>query len=162
MIEFRNGDVFTWKYKPEEEDRRYNSGVHTAYWCKSRIAIVKDGQLIDTYWHGGGDSSVLDIDQIELEFQCNANEATRINRWERNYYRPEDVMDMSHPNNSGAPVYLKADAKRDPDIMRDFFRHKIECAESDVRMAQSRADEYRNALADVETGRVDGHFPFYS
>lgn len=156
---FEEGDIFHWRWK--DETRHYSSGVSTAYWCKSRIAIFSRGSLCDTYW-GSEAEHPLDLTEVELEFKGNANEMKRIQAWEKDWYRSEDIVNMNHSNNSNAPVYLKTGATRDAQTMRDHFAYKIERAESEARWAVEKVEKYRAALAAVDRGELDGNFPSYS
>lgn len=158
---FKEGDIFRWRWTEEVEKRRYSEGVHMAYWCKSRIAVIKDGVLQDTYW-GSSDSSVLDPAEVILDFQGNANEMRTIPSGEEVFYRPEDIMDMGHPNNSRAPVYVKGNATRDREVMKEYYDDKIvefERELSFIRDRLARCNEVRNA---VVRGELDGCLPVYS
>lgn len=158
--QFKEGDIFHWRFKPDVETKRRNYSSDP-YHCKSRIAVVKDGILQDTFWYGGSDNAVLRQDDITLEYQGNPSDMTVIPESEKVFYRHEDLVDMNHSNNSRAPVYVKAGKSRDRETMRAYFSCKIERAESDIRSANSRISELRNALKTIESGTTSGSFPIY-
>ncbi len=156
----REGDIFTWRYKEDVEKRRYNNGVNTAYWCKSQIAVVKNGDLVDTYWSSSGhDGSYLDPNEIVLTFRGNPADMEKIYPGERVFYRDEDIVDMNHPNNSGAPVYAKG--PRNVEVMAAYYKYQIERIENEIKLATRRIEECQNAISRLESGKTDGSFPVY-
>jgi hypothetical protein len=156
---FREGDIFTWRYKEDVEKSRHNCGVNTAYWCKSQIAVVRNGHLVDTYWGLSNDGSYLNRDEIVLTFLGNPADMEKIYPGERVFYRDEDIVDMSHPNNSGAPIYAKA--SRNADVMKAYYTYQIERTENEIEWATRRIKECRNAISQLEAGKTDGSFPVY-
>ena len=144
MADLNEGDVFFWAWKDPQR----------SYHCYSRVAIVKSGRLIDTYWHDMSSDRAIDSGSVDLDFQGNLATLEQINPWQARYYRREDVVDMRHPNASGAAVYVKPGAKRDPAIMRELGEYLIERSESEIRMARSRNDMIKEALASIDAGDI--------
>lgn len=157
----KEGDIFTWRFKPEIETKR-RQYTSDPYHCRSRIAIVKDGILQDTFWYSGSDNSTLHQEEVDLTFQGNPADMTVIPKYDRVFYRPEDIVDMNHPNNSGAPVYVKAGKGRDPETIKQYFEYVIERAESDKRSADWKIEKCREALEAVARGEIDLSFPVYN
>jgi hypothetical protein len=85
-----------------------------------------------------------------------------IPRWEREFYKPEDIVDMSHPNNTDATVYLKAGMGRAPERMKAYFEYAIDRARSDISSAHRRILECKEALEAIASGDLARHFPVYS
>lgn len=147
MADLNEGDVFFWEWKDPQDDRR-----PYAYHCYSCIAVVKGGLLIDTYWHDMSSDRAIDPARVTLDLKGNLATLEHINPWTARYYRPEDVVDMRHANSSGADVYVKPGAKRDPDIMRELGEYLIQRAESEIRMAGSRIDMIKASLKRIDDG----------
>lgn len=159
-LTFNEGDIFFWKYTLERYEQISSRGW-SPYHCKSQIAVVKGDLLKDTYWGMSGSEGRLDPSEVTLEFQGNPNTMTLIEPYERVFYRPEDVVDMSHPNNSGAPVYVKEGAARNAETMLEFYRYEMERERSAIEWAQHHIAEFAAAIAKIERGETDGSFPLY-
>lgn len=156
-----DGDIFRWQWTPEEYTRRAKDCGSTIYWCKSQIAICKDGKLRDTYWYDGSDSTyVLDLSRVQIKFLGNPATMTRIGGDARVFYKYEDVVDTSHANDSSAPIYVKGE--RDPETMRQYYREMAERFQREEKMAQDRMADCRNAVAAIDRGELTGiYFPVY-
>lgn len=83
MVNVKDGDIYTWKYKNDLEYCEKHRGSGTAYWCLDQqcYATIRDGvtYLVDTYWsdYGSeylGNVTYVDIDKVDLEFVCNLND----------------------------------------------------------------------------------------
>lgn len=158
-ISFREGDIFSWRYKPEIEKKI--DSVTIAYWCKSRIAIYSDGVLYDTYWSSPREGR-LDPDRVLLTFSGNARDMTAIPASERVFYRSEDIVDTRHANDRGAPVYIKPGCTRNAEWMRAHYESTMERERSAISFAQRRIDECVDHLKNIERGDLTIHFPVYS
>lgn len=156
--ELTEGDIFSWRYT-EPAEAGIRKVRHDPYHCKSRVAIFRNGRLQDTYWSGLSNDGVLDTDRVVLTFLGNPSAMQKINEWERVFYRYEDLVDMRHSNSTGAPVYVKLGAKRDAAAMREYFLYKGQRFNSDIETAQRKIVECRNAVAAIDRGEIDGHFP---
>lgn len=148
----RDGDIYFWSWKD-------TANRFMPYHCRSQIAIVRDGQLVDTFWYDGHDNSVLRLDQIDLVYKGNEAELVKIDRWEVPYYEPSDIVDMSHSNNSGAPVYRQPDAKRSQARIIEHLEYKRDKCESQIRSAQDDISRISEALVRANAGELDGWFP---
>lgn len=97
-ISLREGDVYKWYYKNDAEYRRNNTS--TAYWCMDNSCIVRNGELVDTYWDGvdlsrlSSNSSYLNPDKVDLEFICNVNDVEFIKKYEIEDY--DRVYNLSY------------------------------------------------------------------
>jgi len=144
------GDVFFWSWRDLERSHH----------CYSRIAIVKDGRLIDTYWGDMSSDRAIDPEKADLEFKGNLATLEEINPWRARYYRREDVVDMRHANSDRAPVYVKPGAQRDPEVMRELGRYMIERAESEINMARYRIESIEKSLRCIDAGDLQSvEFP---
>ena len=161
QITLNDGDIFRWRYADEEERCKRDFGSYM-YHCKSMIAVAANGRLFDTYWHSTNSDYEIDPAQVTLKFQGNPKDMTLIPKWERAFYRSEDIVDMNHANNSGAPIYAKAGATRDPETMAAYFKHAKERFESNARSAQDRAADCGKALAAIAAGEIHGDFPSFA
>ncbi len=159
--QFKEGDIFKWRWTDEESAKRQKSCGSTVYWCMSQIAIFQNGRLRDTYWYGGSDSTYeLELDKVVITFLGNPAEMKTIYDGERAFYRPEDVVDMNHANNSRAPVYVKGE--RNPETMRRYYHEQAERFEREIKMARDRIADCRNAVAAIDRGELTGsYFPVY-
>jgi hypothetical protein len=150
---YRDGDIFRWRWTDAEYARRAKECGSTVYWCMSNIAICKDGELVDTYWHSIGSNYRLDLDRVVVTFLGNPADMKRIPDYERVFYKFDDVVNLAHANNSHAPVYAKG--PRDPETMQLYFQNEIEKRESNIRMDKQRIEEFKNALAKIEAGQIE-------
>lgn len=156
---FEEGDIFRWRWKDEDKRVREAGGSwSTVYWCRSQTAVFRDGQLRDTYWSSPADG-LLEPDRVNLTFLGNSNKMRKIFPGEKVFYRFEDVVDMSHANNSGATVYVKAG--RDAGVMREYYEYTITRFESDRQSIDRRIAECREALEKVAAGEVDASLPVF-
>lgn len=157
----KEGDIFRWRWTPAEYSRRQKQCGSTVYWCMSQIAIFQDGRLRDTYWGGGSDSTyTLDLERTEITFLGNPADMTQISEGYRVFYKPEEVVDLNHANNSRAAVYVKGE--RDPETMRQYYREQGERFQREEKMAQERMADCRNAIAAIDRGELTGgYLPTY-
>lgn len=155
----KEGDIFRWRWTDEIAAKRQKDCGSTVYWCMSQIAVCKDGKLVDTFWGSSGSNYTLDMDRVVVTFLGNPSEMKVIPEAERVFYKPEDVVNMNHANNSRAPVYAKGE--RDPEIMKQYFQYKRDRFESDARFSLSRCEDCRQAIAAIEAGNTNFQFPVY-
>lgn len=98
-VSLREGDIYKWYFKNDAEYRG-KCGGGTAYWCMDNRCVVKNGELVDTYWEGvynplqtSSNSKILDPEKVDLEFVCNLNDIEFIkkisNRGLRQGLQPE-------------------------------------------------------------------------
>jgi len=144
----KQGDIYSWSYKDG-----YGSQADK-YWCKSQIAIFNDGKLVDTFWSGGG-HGILDLERINIKYKGNPKEMDEIGKHEKQYYKPENIVDMNHPNNSNAPIYLKPGTQKDQGIMLELVKQKISENKSNIQFANSQIDRLIKLIPLVESGELD-------
>lgn len=154
----KEGDIFHWRYKDEKPE---DHCAFNRYHCKSMIAVFEKGVLRDTYW-GSSREHHLPRHTVVLDFKGNAHEMQQISSGERIFYRAEDIVDMSHANNSRAPVYVKAGATRNAEVMKAYFENAIDNAKRDISSAHRRINDCEESLAAIASGDLARHFPTYS
>lgn len=143
QIELRDGDVFRWEWIDPPE--------HAPYWCKSQIAVVRGGELFDTYWEASSPTRILK-DRVKLTLLGNLYEMTQITRGDEQYYDPADVVDMRHANSSRASIYIQPGAVRSAAKIVDRIRRKIEEAQNTKRHAELTIERLTETLAQVQKG----------
>lgn len=151
MSEMKEGDVFRWRYKP---GTALSSNYTSAYWCKSCIAIFKDGFLGDTYW-GESDRRAIREDDVDLTFLGNLGDYEDMKPKGRHFYDPDDILDLSHANDTRRKLLLKKGAKMSPATLIKHCQYKIERAESEMRSAEREIERMRQAIADIEAGKIE-------
>lgn len=154
MAEHRDGDIFSWRYKPARLETLKKYG--DPYWCKSMIAVCYKGIPFDTYWGDGADGRAIHEDDVDLVLLGNLNDCTKIQAYDLPYYDSADVIDMRHPNSSSAPIYLKNGAKRSRDAMLEYATYKAERAQSDLQSAVSAIERWNAVIKQIESGEIDG------
>lgn len=152
----REGDIYRWHYKPEIEEANGGLGSWGAYHCKSQMAVVIDGRLIDTYWGDHSPDRSVDPDRVVLTLLGNKNDMRELNDRE-DFYDPDDLIIMRHSNDSRAKTLVKKDATRSPDAIRAVLNQKRGDAERDLmstarvleRLALARDKLERGEIADL-------------
>lgn len=144
LPEFREDDVFRWRYRDPKLDSDYLN-----YWAKSRIAIVTNGVLRDTYWSGTSDNitwSLRDVrDQLNLTYLGNLGDYDKRPEWHAMYYDDADCMDLNHANSSKGNFYIRRGAERSAAKMRETIQLRIGKAQRD-RDGAIREIHWLNAL----------------
>jgi hypothetical protein len=143
----KDGDIYFWSWKDV-------SGRFMPYHCCARIAVVKNGVLLDTFWHGS-DNRVITRKVATLTYKGNVEEMRTIHEGEIDYYRREDVVDMRHPNDSRAPIYVKKEASRNAARMTEALQHRIERERNSIRIAEMSIRGLEEALARVDAGKLE-------
>jgi hypothetical protein len=147
----RDGDIYLWRWADPARD---NAGMWGDYHCYSRIALVRNGQLFDTYW--SSDQKKLDPNQVVLTYLGNpTTDLNVIPHYQAVYYRPEDVVDTRHSNNSSAPVYIRAGAVRDATTMHLEVVRRIEDEKSTIRCAQAALTRLEADLELILSGKLE-------
>ncbi len=144
----KDGAIYFWQWKNYEE-----RGV-APYWCQSQKAIVEDGRLIDTYWHSGN-NTILDLNQVDAEYQGNINEMSVVQKYDAHYYKSDDLVDMRHPNDPSGVIYLKPDSTKDVKTMRRYLNDKSNDARNAINSALSTLEYTQRNLTLLEIGKVD-------
>lgn len=152
-VDFREGDIFRWRWK--NDVRHADNAPYRSYHCRSQIAVVRNGKLFDTFWGSPSYEHIISPDDVLLERQGNPEEMTKIHPADSHYYRREDLVDMRHSNNSRAPVYVKAGASRDPEVMAALVDYEIERRHSAIRSAQWDLERLADAKESIAAGKLD-------
>ena len=145
------GDVYDWRWA--DDAKHADCGPYRSYHCFSRIAVVKDGMLCDTFWSSAG--SKLSPDAVVLTLLGNLNGMTEIRESEARYYCGEDIVDMRHSNNSRASVYLKSGAEKDRDTMLEYIRRERDQAASEARFNASKIERMDDLEKVVIAGNLN-------
>lgn len=149
--ELKEGNIYRWRWADDE--RHADSAPYRSYHCKSQIAIVKNGALIDTYWHGGSDSSYLDPSQVKLTLVAEVTWPT-VRAGEQEFYSAGDVVDTRHSNSSSAPIYLRPGATRSAEAVNAVLRRRQEEAEREIRSAMWRMEQIGKMRLLLSEGRL--------
>ena len=142
------GDIYRWHWKGPY-------GQAKSYCCFAQIAVVFKGNLHDTYCGVLDKNAPLDLEEIEIKFQGNPDDMLKLMAGFEKFYRPEDIVDTRHPNNTRAPIYLKLGAQRDDAIMRTWIAAEFESNEAAIHRANNRIQGLQKALAQIEAGNLE-------
>lgn len=151
----REGDIYRWSYRGPDLDR---DGTWGRYHCCSRIAVVKNERLRDTFWSCGSDGrsfGVDDLPRLNLTLLGNFADLEKSDEHNACYYDDTDIVDLNHSNSTRGNFYLRKGAKRSQTKMLAMARYKLERAKSDERMAADRAVRLQETIAHIEAGRLD-------
>jgi hypothetical protein len=139
----QDGQIYRWTHRDPSR----------SYWCKSRIAVVKSGRLLDTYWHDLHSEDPIRAEEVDLTLLCDQSWPT-IRDWEIEYYDACDVVDTRHSNNSSAPVYLRPGAQKSPTAILVAIEAREREANSEIRMAEDRLKRLAKARALLTAGNI--------
>lgn len=153
-IQFKENDVFEFRYKPEELKKRF-----APYHCFDGTLVVKkyDGKiyLVDTYW-SGGDSRIFTpekaIEQGELTFLCTLEEMVDIKEYETLYYDDTDIVKMYIHAGYRSRFLIKKGTQRSQSKMLQSIRQKIEDEHSKIRSAENSLKWLNETLKKIEAG----------
>lgn len=151
MASIQEGDIYHWRWNRPDEDIDY--GSYGSYHCCSQMAVVRNGRLMDTYWHGF-DNKVLDPAKVTLAFLGNTADLVEIRPCEVAYYRREDIVDMRHSNNSHGPIYRRKRAERDAATMLELVEHRLECSRREIDFAQRRIEQLTKDAEKIRAGKL--------
>lgn len=149
VLELVDGQTYRWAWKDTS-----GWGQSDPYWCKSRLAVVKNGKLYDTFWSSPSYEHTVDPAKVDLTLLCD-DTWTVIPNGKQQYYDPEDVVDTRHSNHSGAPIYLRPGAQKSKAAILETLAAREEEANRKIRSAEwdkERVNEARKLLAE---GRLD-------
>ena len=148
----KHGDIFHWSYKDQRGDHT------TQYWCKSRIAVVRDGFLQDTYWSYGGSTTYWTLDEAErlltLEFVANFDDLESKPEYMSEYYDDKDCVNLNHSNSSKGNFYIRKGAQRNAAKMKQIINYKIEKEMSAIRVAQWHIECLKKELVKLDAANV--------
>jgi hypothetical protein len=149
------GDIFRWSYR----DSGPNDHGYGVYHCCSRIAVVTNGRLRDTFWSSGGDGRSFGPEQLahlNLERLGNFADLIKAPEWQADYYDDADIVNLNHSNSSRDNFYLRVGAVRSTKKMLEAAKHKLERLQSDKRMAEWGIERITKAIIQIETGETEG------
>ena len=151
----KDGQVYRWRWADEVKHIEGLQGWNS-YHCKSRIAVVVGGRLLDTYWHITGiipTDGEVDPARVTLELLCDTSWPT-IRDGEQQFYSADDLVDTRHENNSRAPIYLRPGAERSADAIRTLLARRQETAERDMRSAMAQMEHVGKMRLLLTEGRL--------
>ena len=144
-MEIKEGNVYRWYYKNDQEYREQNRT--TAYWAMDNqcVAVNRDDciYLVDTYWCGleprliGQNDTVVDPDKVDLEFICNTNDVIGLHSWEVEDY--DVVYNLSWQKGCHKEYVTDAEAyKKGPSksAVLKKLEKQLQRAHEDLRSAQ--------------------------
>jgi hypothetical protein len=149
-----NNDIFRWSYN-EGKLKKRNDGDNggTTYWCCSRIAIVSNDRLVDTFWGTSGSNKSWSDDQaeeqLELEFIVNMDDLTNVDPSERAYYLDADCFDLNHSNSTRGNFYIRKGAIKNTDKMRLLLLRGIHEVKSDIASQLHSIEQMESAISDI-------------
>ena len=150
--ELKDGQIYRWRWA--DDKRHYESGPFGSYHCRSQIAIVYRGCLIDTFWHGTSSDGFLNRDDVLIELIADQSWPT-IKKWSLPYYDSSDVIDTRHANDGNAPIYLKPGATRSKQAIIESIDYRVQQAEQSIRSAQFELERLAQKRALAEEGKLD-------
>lgn len=153
VIELVEGQIYRWQWS---DDARHKDGLRDwgTYHCKSRIAVVRSGRLIDTYWYGFSSEHAIRPEAVELTLYGDES-WPKIYPGQERYYDRADICDMRHANYSSAPIYLRPGAQRkDAAVLQviEDLEAEAERLTRDAAWKLKRAAEARDLVAQ---GKLD-------
>jgi hypothetical protein len=147
----KEGDVYKWYYKNDAEYRRNNSS--TAYWCMDNRCIVRNGELVDTYWDGvsstrlSSNSSYLNPEKVDLEFICNVNDVEFIKKYEIEDY--DKVYNLSYQKGCYPCFAIDKGAQVSNKALRIKYQGLLDKAHSDKRSAEYNIEYYSKLIEEL-------------
>lgn len=148
----KDGDIYQWAFKEPSD--------HMPYHCCARIAIFRDSRLTDTYWHSGGNRNwdeEMAAKLLTLTFLANEAdlEVGPIDAHE--YYAPEDIVDLRHPNSSSRELLkIRKGAQKQPEIMLETIQRIRGRAEYNIARSKELIVELASLESQVRDGILDG------
>ena len=154
MSEFRDGDVYRWRYKLECGENTY-----TRHWCCSCVGIINDGVLVDTFWGSSGENKrfPLPCAGIDMAFLGNLGDYEKRPEYMREYLSQSDYMDMNHSNSTRGNFYVRKGAARSASAMLDAIDYRMKLAISDLQSAEEQIKRMKELRSKVTTGDLSVH-----
>lgn len=145
MDDWKDGDVFFWSFKD----------IARSNWCKSNIAVVKGGWLIDTYWGASSNNACWSKEEadaaLELTFKGNLSDFDNRQEWEAPYFAKEDCLSLNHSNSPRGNFYIRKGAARCREAMRQQAYDKLKKARDELNSAANNVEFIARAI-----GKIDG------
>ncbi|QHZ59846.1 hypothetical protein HWD03_gp115 [Alteromonas phage vB_AmeM_PT11-V22] len=154
MISWNNGDIYWWSWNDNEYDKRQHevrSG--TLYWCRSRIGIVNEDHLVDTYWSNSSNNEFFSkekaLDMLDLTYVGNMSDLIKADPRQRAYYLDEDCVDLNHPNSSSGNFYVRKGAKKNLNKMKRVLQREIRDKERSIEHVLSQIKNSKALLEEL-------------
>lgn len=155
------GDIFRWNYR----DPNTNNGNYGDYHCCSRIAIVKNGLLRDTFWQIGESFSdgrsfgIEALSKLELTRVANMSELVPAKEYEADYYDDADIVNLNHSNSTRGNFYLRKGAVRSREKMLEAARNNLDRSTANERSAARLSEELREVISKLEADQMVFYIP---
>lgn len=150
------GDVYRWYYK--DHDTYVKNNTSTAYWCMDNKCVVKNGELLDTYWDGpcslmqtSSNSKILDPDRVDLEFICNLDEIEFIKDYQVEDY--DNVYNLSYQKGCYKMFAIDKGAQVSNKALRAKYSRQLEEAESNKRYAEYDIQRYTKLIDELDNSQ---------
>lgn len=148
----KKGDVYRFHYHPKE-------GVRDVNWCfdGQLVATEVRGELmlVDTYWGAGSENRHFTKEKAEAEgtltFVCNLDEVVDIEHYDRHYWSPDDVFNLSRQHGCYTHFVRRKDAKRSKEAMLKALYDRLAEAKQKVSSAMSDVERCGSKIHEVET-----------
>lgn len=127
---FHEGDIYRWSWNDAMLKRLdYKNNAGTLYWCCSRIGVVRNGILIDTYWgennqHNKTFNRDEAIEKLAIQFAANFSDLKSAQPSDQAYYLDGDCIDLNHPNSTRGNFYIRKDAAKNLNKMTRILNRK--------------------------------------
>lgn len=150
----KEGDIYRWAYKSEvREKMQERSG--DPYWCKSRLAVVKGGRLVDTFWSFEPDNLAISPDSVDLKLLGNFQDLEKSGPDAYLYYDKSNIVDMRHTNSSGDLVYVRRGAARSKEKMREVLRRHILHYQDEMQYAKRSIERFEQEMQKLDNQDID-------
>ena len=157
MNKIREGDVFSFRYKPEIEKKKFYP-----YHCFDGQLIAKKNSkgeiyLEDTYWTTGG--RILTPEEAErlgvLTFKCNLRNVEKTHKEDLVYYDDKDIFDLSYQHRSYEEHAVRKGAERSKSKMLDVVNGRIEEAEHEIVRLKGKIKNLKDARKKIKSGNLN-------
>ena len=149
-----DNDIFRWSYNASTLKKRGdgdNGGI--TYWCCSRIAMVINDRLVDTFWGSTGSAKSWGEDQakeqLELEFIANMDCLISADPSERAYYLDSDCFNLNHSNSTRGNFYIRKGAIKNTGKMKRLLLRGIKDVRSEISSQLRSIEQMESAISDL-------------
>lgn len=151
---WKNGDIYRWSWNDNEYDKRQDQiSSGTLYWCCSRIGIVDEDYLVDTYWGYSSNNKFFTKEQCEdkldLVYVGNMADLVESDPRQRAYYLDGDCVDLNHPNSTRGNFYIRKGAKKNLDKMKRVLQREIRDKEESIEYVLSQIKNSKALLQEL-------------
>jgi len=150
--ELIDGQVYRWKWRDKKLDA--DCAPYRSYHCKSQIAVVNRGRLIDTFWGDMSSERAIDPAEVELTLWCDES-WPKIRDYEIPYYDRADIADTRHSNGGREPIYLRPGASKSPAAIMAEIEARECKARDEIRWAERCLERLAAARALLSEGKID-------